>query len=308
MPLPLVLDSVVRSIQVGSLYALMALGLTLTMAVARFPNFAHAELITVGAYWGLVTSFVFPENLPVILVVAFLGTAASSLLAHRLVYRPLSRAKVSIYGMILGSFAIGLIARYILFLLVDRFDFFDKSIQVTQEIMLRTTDVILTNTFFWSVPTAVLLMGACSLLLNHTELGRQMRALAANPNLAKVIGIPVDRVYDSTWLLVGGLAGVGGALWGLYTTINPLTGWVSVLSVFAATVLGGMTSFAGTILGAFVVSFSENLLMQWLNLQFGVDFNFKPAVPFIIIILALLFRPQGFTGLGDELRRRREQQ
>jgi neutral amino acid transport system permease protein len=145
-------------------------------------------------------------------------------------------------------------------------------------------------------------MGACSLLLGRTELGRQMRALADNRTMARIIGIPVDRVHDLTWLLAGGLAGVGGALWGIYTAVNPLTGWTSILSVFAATVLGGMTSFAGTILGAFVVSLSENLLMQWLNLQFGLDFNFKPAVPFIIIIGVLLFRPQGLTGLGDDFR------
>jgi branched-subunit amino acid ABC-type transport system permease component len=302
VPLALVWDAVVRSVQVGSLYALMALGMTLTMAVVRFPNFAHAELITIGAYAGLLTSFIFPENIPLILMSAFVCAAVGGLVSHRLVYRPLSKARVSIYSMILASFAVGLIARYIIFLFVDRFDFFDKSAQVSQEVWLRTSDVILTNTFFWSVPTAFLLMGACSLLLGRTELGRQMRALADNPTMARIIGIPVDRVHDLTWLLAGGLAGVGGALWGIYTAVNPLTGWTSILSVFAATVLGGMTSFAGTILGAFVVSLSENLLMQWLNLQFGLDFNFKPAVPFIIIIGVLLFRPQGLTGLGDDFR------
>lgn len=200
--------------------------------------------------------------------------------------------------MILASFAVGLILRYIIFLLVDRFDFFDKPIQVSQQIVLRTPNLILTNLFFWSVPTALLLMIALSLILNRTDLGRQMRALADNATLARVIGIPVDRVHDFTWILVGGLAGIGGALWGIYTTVNPLMGWFTLLSVFAATVLGGMTSFIGTILGAYVVSFSENLLMQWLNFQFGLDFSFKPAVPFVIIILVLLIRPQGLTGLG----------
>ena len=92
------------------------------------------------------------------------------------------------------------------------------------------------------------------------------------------------------------MAGVAGVLWGIYTSINPLMGWLAILSVFAATVLGGMTSFPGTILGAYVVGLSENLVMQLLNLWFGLDFSFKPAIPFIIIILVLLFRPQGLTG------------
>ena len=125
-----------------------------------------------------------------------------------------------------------------------------------------------------------------------------MRALADNATLARILGIPLDRIHDLTWLVAGGLAGAGGALWGMYTSLNPLTGWVTILSVFAASVLGGMRSFAGTILGAYVVSFAENLLMQWLNFQFGLDFTFKAAVPFVIIILVLLLRPEGLTGFG----------
>ena len=303
MPSSLILDSLVRSLQAGSLYALMALGLTLTMAVLRLPNFAHAELITVGAYIALLVSTGISDSVPVILILAFIGTAAVALVAHRTVYRPLSHLNLSTYAMILASFAVGLIVRYLLFLLVDYFNFFDKPVKVPQQVVIRTPDLILTNVFFWSVPTALILMIVLSLVLNRTDLGRQMRALATNATLAKVIGIPVDRVNDLTWLLVGGLTGVGGALWGVYTAVNPLMGWFTVLSVFAATVLGGMTSFVGTILGAYVVSFSENLLMQWLNFQFGLDFSFKPAVPFVIIILVLLFRPQGLTGLTDGLRR-----
>jgi len=273
----------------------MALGLTLTMAVVRLPNFAHAELITVGAYVALVVSFGISQSVPIILGFAFLGAALLALITHRVVYRPLGRLNVSTYAMILASFAVGLIVRYLLFLVVDRFDFFDKEVQVPQQIVFKTPDLIVTNIFFWSVPIALLLMIVLGLVLNRTDLGRQMRALADNATLAKVIGIPVDRVHDLTWLLAGGLAGVGGALWGIYTTVNPLTGWFVLLSVFAATILGGMTSFVGTILGAYVVSFSENLLMQWLNFQFGLDYGLKPAIPFVIIILVLLFRPQGLT-------------
>jgi branched-subunit amino acid ABC-type transport system permease component len=85
-------------------------------------------------------------------------------------------------------------------------------------------------------------------------------------------------------------------MWGMYTFVNPMLGWLAIFSVFAATILGGMTSFVGTILGAYIVAFSENTLMQLLNHYLGIDFSFKPAIPFIIIILVLLFRPQGLTG------------
>src|SRR5258706_3918304 len=215
MPVSLIVDSLIRSVQTVSLYALMALGLTLTMAVIRLPNFAHAELITFGAYTALIVSLTISNSVPVILAFAFVGSALIAILSHRLVYRPLARLNLSTYTMILASFAVGLILRYLIFLCVDGFDFFDRRIDVQQQVVVRTPDMILTNIFFWSVPTALLLMVGLSLVLNRTDLGRQMRALADNATLAKVIGIPVDRIHDYTWVLAACLAVVGGALLGM---------------------------------------------------------------------------------------------
>ncbi|RIK36662.1 MAG: branched-chain amino acid ABC transporter permease [Chloroflexi bacterium] len=276
----------------------MALGLTLTLAVVKLPNFAHAELITVGAYVALVVSLGLSSSPLVVLAAASAGGALVAWLAHRVVYRPLARQRTSTYTLILASFATGLILRYILFLLADRYALFDKRIAVLQTIWVQTPWLTLTNIFFWVVPTSIVLVILLSLLLRYTPLGREMRALADNLNLAKVIGVPVDRVHDLTWLLAGGLAGVAGALWGIQTFVNPLVGWLAILSVFAAVVLGGMTSFPGAILGAYVVGFAENTLMQLLNTWAGLDFGFKPVIPFAIIILVLLIRPQGLRPIS----------
>lgn len=306
MPSSLLIDSLIRSLQVGSLYALMALGITLTMSVIRLPNFAHAEYITVGGYTALLVSFGLSSNPLVVLSLSFLVAALVALLSHYAVFRPLEKQNPSTYSMLLASFAVGLILRYIIFLFVDRFDLFDKRIQVPLEVWYRNNPIILTNIFFWVVASSLGLVILLSLLLNRTPLGREMRALANNLELAKVIGIRVSRVKNLTWLLVGGLAGLAGALWGMYSTVSPLMGWFAILSVFAAAVLGGMSSFPGTILGAYLVSISENTVMQFLNYYLDVDFNFKPAIPFIIIILMLMLRPQGFTeffGAARGLRR-----
>ncbi len=302
LPTRLLIDSLVRSLEVGSLYALMAIGLTLTLAVIRLPNFAHAELITAGAYAALIASISVSSNLVLLLTVSFVASVVVAVVSHRAVYRPLTRLKPSMYTLILASFSLGLILRYILFLLADRYRLFDRRIQMPLEVWYQGQHLVLTNVFFVVVPTTIGLVIGLSVLLNRTGLGREMRALADNPDLSKVIGIPVDRVHDITWVLAGGLAGVAGALWGIYTWVNPLVGWLAILSVFAATVLGGMTSFTGTILGAYVVGFSENALMQLLNHYFGLDFSFKPAIPFTIIILVLLFRPQGLTEFAESLR------
>ena len=273
----------------------MALGITLTFSVMKLPNFAHAEFVTAGAYAALIVSLSGVLNPLAIMAAAFAVGALTALISHIAVFKPLERREVSLYTLILASFAYGLIVRYILFLMADYFNLFDLRIRIPLTILFREGPLILSNLFAWVAPTSILLVILLTLLLNATPLGREMRALANNSSLARVIGIPVERVKKYTWLLVGGLAGVAGALWGLQSAVHPLMGWAAIISVFAAAILGGLSSFSGTILGAYVVAFSENTLMLFLNFNLGVDLAYKPAIPFIIIIAVLLLRPQGFT-------------
>ena len=306
MPSALLLTSLVNTIQIGSLYALMALGITLTFSVMKLPNFAHAEYVTAGAYAALIVSLSGVLNPLVIMAAAFITGALVAVVSHLTVFKPLERRQVSLYTLILSSFAVGLVIRYILFTMADYFNLFDLRIGIPLRILFRDGFLILSNVFAWVVPTTIVLVILLTLLLNATSLGREMRALANNAILARVIGIPVERVKNYTWLLVGGLAGVAGALWSLQTAVNPLMGWAAIISVFAAAILGGLSSFSGTILGAYVVAFSENTVMLFLNSNFGLDLAYKPAIPFIIIIAVLLIRPQGFTELikrGGDLQR-----
>jgi neutral amino acid transport system permease protein len=296
MPPTLLINSLINAIQMGSMYALMALGITLIMRVIRLPNFAHAEFVTVGAYTALIASLYISSSPPIILGSAFITGAIVALLSHRIVFKPLEQQNASFYTLLLASFAVGLILRYILFMIADQLSLFDKRIKIPLEVVYRSETVILTNIFTWVVPTSIGLVILLSLLLNYTPAGREMRATANNLMLAQVIGIPVERVKNNTWVLAGGLAGIAGALWGFSTSVSPLMGWVAILSVFAAAILGGLSSFTGTILGAYVVGLSENTVMQILNFYLDVDFSFKPAIPYIIIIVVLLVRPQGFTG------------
>ena len=306
MPLSLFVTSIVNTIQIGSLYALMALGITLTFSVVKLPNFAHAEYVTAGAYAALIVSLSGVLNPFVIMAAAFLVGALVALVSHLVVFKPLEGRQVSFYTLILSSFAVGLIIRYVLFTIADYFNIFDLRIGIPLQVVFREGSLILSNVFAWVVPASVVLVVVLTLLLNRTPMGREMRALANNPNLARVIGIPVERVKNFTWLLVGGLAGVAGALWGLQTAVSPLMGWVAIISVFAAAILGGLSSFSGTILGAYVVAFSENTVILFLNFNFDVDLAYKPAIPFVIIIAVLILRPQGFTELirrGGDLQR-----
>ena len=303
MPPTLLMTSIVNSIQVGSMYALMALGMTLTMSVIKLPNFAHAEYVTVGAYSALIVSMNVSSHPIIILGSAFIVGSIVAFLSHQIVFKSLEKQNASFYTLLLGSFAVGLIIRYILFMIADQFSLFDKRINIPLQVVFRSETMILSNIFVWVVPTSIALVIILTLLLNFTPLGREMRALANNINLARVIGIAVERVKNNTWLLVGGLAGVAGALWGLSTSVSPMMGWFAILSVFAAAILGGLSSFPGTILGAYVVGFSENTLMQFLNFYFDVDFSFKPSDPFHYHYCCVVDSPAGihrilFVGAG----------
>ena len=209
MPTALLVTSLVNTIQVGSMYALMALGITLTFSVMKLPNFAHAELITVGAYTALVASLAVDAH-PLLILLAAAGVGALVAgIGHRAVFKPLESQKLSLYTLILASFALGLIIRYALFTLADSFNLFNLRIGIPLQIVYRDGFLILTNVFALVLPTSVALVILLTLLLNRTALGREMRALANNAELARVIGIPVERVKSHAWLLVGALAGGG---------------------------------------------------------------------------------------------------
>ena len=147
MPSALLVTSIVNTIQIGSLYALMALGITLTFSVVKLPNFAHAEYVTVGAYAALIISLSGEVNPLIIMSAAFVVGALVALVSHLVVFKPLEGRNVSLYTLILSSFAVGLILRYILFRLADYFNLFDTRIRIPLQIILREGSLILTNIF-----------------------------------------------------------------------------------------------------------------------------------------------------------------
>ncbi|RMF77401.1 MAG: hypothetical protein D6737_17790, partial [Chloroflexi bacterium] len=162
----LLIQSVIESIRVGSLYALMALGITLTVSVLKLPNFAHAEYITVGAYTALIVSLNWSTNPALVLGMAFIITAIVAYGSHRAVFKPMSKHASSIYTMLLASFAVGLILRYILFIIVDIYGLADRQVQVPQRLVMRVGNVPVTNRFFWALIGGVGCMIVLSLLLN----------------------------------------------------------------------------------------------------------------------------------------------
>ena len=274
-----------NGLMAGTVLAVPAIGFTAIYAVLRFPNFTVASHATIGAFAGYVanTSFGFP--LAAAVLVAFLVAGAAGVVNDEWVLKPLRPA-----GALTA--AIAAVALTIALENVVRFIFGND---------LRGYDVPLRRD--WQVggvrigpqqvqnfAIALVAMAAVFLFLAFTRLGKAMRAVADNPMLAGIKGINADTVGRLVNFVGMGLAGTGGMLLGLDTSIDPLTGFRVILSVFAAAVVGGLGSIPGAVVGALTIGVGEELSL----LVFAPAY--RSAVGFFAILLVLTLRPRGILG------------
>lgn len=279
----------VNGLVAGTILALPAIGFTAIYAVLRFPNFAIASHATMGAYAGFVANVWF--GLPVIpsLAFAFIIPALSGVGCDEVVMKPLRRT-----GPLTA--AIAAVALTIALENVIRF-FFGNDLRGYDLPVWRDWRFDLGFAFLRVGPQqvenaaiSVVVMTAVFLFLAFTRTGKMMRAVADNPMLAGIKGINADTVARLGSFMGMGLVGVGGMLLGLDTSIDPLTGFRAVLSVFAAAVVGGLGSIPGAVVGAAVVGVGEELSLLVL------DASYRTAVGFIAIVVVLLVRPRGILG------------
>ena len=275
----------VNGVMAGSVLMLPAIGFNCIFAVLRYPNFAVAGYATIGAFAGWVanTQWGLPAGLA--LVAAFLAAGAVGMLAEETALKPLRPS-----GAL--TVAIASVALTILLENLVRF-FFGNDLRGYDLPVLRdwrfdgirVNPQQLANTAY-----AIAAAGALFAVLAFTRLGRAMRAVADNPQLADIKGVDPDRIARVAVFIGAGLAGFGGMLIGLDTSIDPLTGFRVVLSVFAAAVVGGLGSIPGAALGAMVVGVGEEMASVILEPAY------RTVTAFLAILLVLTIRPEGLLG------------
>jgi len=274
----------------GTQLAVPAIGFTAIYAVLRFPNFAVASHATIGAYAGFVANVWFGLPAPAALLAAFLVAGVVGVVSDEIVLRRLRPA-----GAL--TVAIASVALTIVLENIVRFSFGND---------LRGYDLPVLRDWHWPMPwgdtlrvgpqqlenavAAGLAMAALFAFLAFTRTGKMMRAVADNPMLAGLKGINADVVARLASFVGMGLAGFGGMLIGLDTSIDPLTGFRVMLSVFAAAVVGGLGSIPGAVVGAFVIGIGEEMSVLVL------DPTYRTAVGFVAILLVLSLRPRGLLG------------
>jgi len=313
-----VLGYLANGLVFSSIIVLGSIGLSLVYSIADFANFAHGDTMTIGAYAALVTFGAvgglggavlgLPFGFFFALVVGIAAAAVVAVGTEKLIYEPLD---IDSIGLLITSIGIAFIYRA---LIQIRFgsDFTRFDIQPLRPIeSLVPYGVRITLHDVAIVGSAVVLVVGLHVLLQYTDLGRKMRAMADNPDLARVSGIRTKRVKLWTWVIGAGLAGAGGVFLGLFNQLAPRMGFNLLLVIFAAVILGGIGSVYGAMAGGFLIGMINQLTPffstvvealpiwpGWLAaaLESLISIEYANAIAFVIMVAVLLVRPNGIAG------------
>jgi len=275
----------------GSLYLISAISLTLVYGLAKFPNFAHAEIMSLGGFMGFWISEQLGAPLPVAFLVAFISAGIAGFLSYRLIFKPLSDKGASLIHLMVASMALGFILRHTE---GQIWGFAPLTFQKIVWPSWEVGSVHITLDWIILIATAILIGIALHFMMTRTKIGKAIRATASNPKLALSSGINTTRVLVITWFVSAGLAGIAGLFRGVETRVSPYLGWDILLPTFAVAMLGGIGSFYGAMVAAIIIGLAENIGVVLLA-QAGLSTDYRMAIPFIILIAVLIFRPQGLA-------------
>lgn len=280
---------IANGVVVGGIIAVTAVGLTLVYRILKLTNFSHGDVVTLGAYLALFLNRKWSVNPWLTLPVVFAAGAGVSVLLDRIIWRRMRHARAGVVSLIVASIGLALFLRYLVVFLFGA-DNVSFRLPVQMARPLGSLPVRMTPTEQYVILVALAAVLGLHLLLRYTTIGKAMRALADNMDLAWVSGINVDRVIVWTWVVGGGLATTGGVLFALTRPFNYNLGWFLLLPMFAAIILGGIGSPYGAIVGGFLIGIGQEVSTLIISNQY------KHAVGFVLMIIVLLAYPRGLFG------------
>jgi len=296
-----ILDTLIYS----NLLTIIVIGFTLTYMIAKIPNFAHGTYAVVGGYVAFTINKILGYNPYLATPLAFLlvGLIASS--QYYFVIRPMLRLKASPLSLTITTIAMEIILTAGIGMYVE---YISKTLGIygvyPAAFILKQADfdiIGLPGIFVISSLLVITLIISLYIFLTKTKIGVTLRAIIEDDELATVYGANVERTNILSWFLIGGLAGMAGGLFPLYYQMTPLTGTYMIVSIFAGSILGGITSIYTSVLGGYIVGLSETLGVIYLSKIFGPQIvAYRLAIPLLILIFTLMFLPRGFSGLIDE--------
>lgn len=284
----------INALNIGSIYALVAIGLTVVYGILRLINFAHGDMMTVGAYLALAGLAVLALPAWAALLIAMFIVAALGVLIERLAYRPLRGAPE--VAMLITSLAISsLIENGATMTLTAQPRPVRLPAELTQRLNMfglsfAVMDIII-------VVLAVTLMIGLTLFVRRTTLGIAMRACSENVRVTQLMGIDVNRVIAVAFAISAGLAGAAGVLWsGKFGIVDPFTGFLPGLKAFVAAVIGGIGNIPGAMLGGYLLGFAEVFFVAFMPPEVS---GYRDAFVFVLLLVVLLVRPSGLLGARE---------
>lgn len=283
------LQFVASGVVLGSILAITAAGLTLVYSILKLTNFAHGDMVTFGAYMALVLNVSLGVGIWWTLPLAFAAGAALGVITEFLIWSRMRARGAGPVSMIVASIGLAIgIRNALVFFFGPTTKHYAMPIEL--KVQLGFLPVKMAPDEWHVVLAAVIVIAALHLLLTRTAIGRSMRALSDNPALAWASGVDVDRVVIWTWILGGGLAALGGVLYGMTQPFNTNMGWFLLLPIFAAIILGGIGNPYGAVLGGLLIGVAQEVALMWLPTQYRL------AVGFVVMIVVLLVYPRGLLG------------
>lgn len=281
----------IPGVLLGSIYALGAIGVSLTFGILRFANFAHGETMTLGAYVTVTLILLTGLHPLAVLPVAMALTAAVTLGIDRLFYRPLRHSPTII--LLIASFGMMLMVRSVI-----QFSWGVqlRSLQpgVIQRPYVLFDALRISPKHVLIIASALVLMILVHLLLTRTKIGKAMRAMADSPELARLTGIETEKVVRATWVIGACLATAAGVFLALDTHVETMMGFKILLPLFASAILGGIGSAYGAMVGGLVIGIAEELsTYAWIGDGPLLAPGYKAGVAFAIMVLMLIWRPSG---------------
>lgn len=299
----MLLQQLINGLTLGSVYALIALGYTMVYGIIELINFAHGEIYMLGAYMGIITfgllttlhltSPTSGATLLIMMFMAMLFCGACGVTIERVAYRPLRTA--SRLSPLISALGVSIFLQNFVMLAQGPRDKGFPHLFVSGGIELPGGRISTIQLFI--MVTSVLMMVALQLFVQRTKIGKAMRATAQDMQMARMVGINVDRVISVTFLVGSALAAVAGVLVGMYYgLINFFIGYIAGIKAFTAAVLGGIGKIHGAMLGGLLLGLIESLGAGYLSSEY------KDVFAFAILVVVLIFRPSGL--LGEDISRR----
>lgn len=282
-------QQLVNGLQLGFVYALIALGYTMVYGIVRLINFAHGDVFMVGAYLGFYAMSRFHLPFPLALIAAMLGCAVLGMSIERVAYRPLRSAPR--IASLITAMGVSLFLEYFTSL---NFVFGPNYLAYPRPFTVKTYNVggVSFSTIQIIVFTvSILLLVVLEYVIQKTKLGMAMRALSFDIDTARLLGINIDVIISMTFGIGSALAAAGGVLYGIaYPQINPFMGIMPGLKAFVAAVLGGIGSIPGALVGALIMGVVETMSTAY------ISSTLRDAIAFSLLIIVLVVRPTGIFG------------